>query len=414
MRQGVVDKRGAPGVIHHVSELLHDIIKPNMINCGNRRQPLLFEERIERWLGDYVRRPATDELNKPSGWRLQVAHNEELNTPLRELKRKGRVKVMRPGEDPQPGHSGKSVLRTAGQRGSGQRTSTHTRLFDNEDDEVPLTNEQAGWCGEPVAREGSPIPQPPPDDEDYSFSMPTSSASDAARPPSTSAEKKGSSRQPPVVDYFMPIGGRRSEQPAEAAQEAAASSLLAATKEKAGCANKQKKPHANAQQSTMQCDGPSTLQPSAKKKRPRAAVLPPDSSDEEIMPGNANGTMLNLQSTHTPIPSSYCVCVAHTAPTDKSKKQGGQPRIALKEVLKVDDLYLRPAVSPPLDEKNAVGRFVLIPREEFPESGQPEVGGWVGKILSVHKTTKLTTVQMMDTKKHWLLGYCQGNFKALS
>lgn len=117
---------------------------------------------------------------------------------------------------------------------------------------------------------------------------------------------------------------------------------------------------------------------------------------------------------HTQADFLMILCVCCTAPTEKSKKQKGPPRILLKQVLKVDDLYLKTAVSPPLEENNAVGRLVLIPREEFPESGDPEVGGWVGKILSVHKTTKLTTVQMMDAKKHWLFAYCQANFKTLS
>lgn len=301
MWHGVVDKRGSPGVIHHMSELLHDIIKPNMIHCHNRRQPLLFEERIERWLGDYVRRPATDEFNKPAGWRLQVAYEEELNTPLQELRHKGRVKVMDHGEDPMPGHSGRSFWRCAGQRGSGQRTSPPcTRSFD-EDDLPCSTDEHAGYSGEPVAQEGSPIPQPPADDEEFSFTIPTRRASDAERHPSPTAPtsasttrnsaKAGSSiHVPPVVDYFMPMEGRRCEQPAEAAQTAAINSLLAAQmKEKTGREKVTKqKPQATAE-SASRCGGPTTQQPIANKKR-RVAVLPPDSSDEDEVPGNANRT----------------------------------------------------------------------------------------------------------------------------
>lgn len=86
----------------------------------------------------------------------------------------------------------------------------------------------------------------------------------------------------------------------------------------------------------------------------------------------------------------------------------------MREVDIADNLYLQAPVEPPLDESNAVGRFVLVNRNEFPHVGTLETGGWVGKIISVHKGTKLTTVQMSDTRKHWLLSYIQESFKPLS
>jgi hypothetical protein len=59
------------------------------------------------------------------------------------------------------------------------------------------------------------------------------------------------------------------------------------------------------------------------------------------------------------------------------------------------------AVEPPLEEAKAAGRFVRVPRELWPEVGGPDCAGWVAKIVAVHKTTKLTTLQFHDGKQHF-------------
>ena len=93
-----------------------------------------------------------------------------------------------------------------------------------------------------------------------------------------------------------------------------------------------------------------------------------------------------------------------TEPPAKRLKQSdvrGVFTIKVCELTQTDAAASAPAVEPPLDDATATGRFMRIPRDLWPNLGGPDCAGWVAKIVAVHKTTKLTTLQFHDSKQHF-------------
>ena len=107
---GVTNKQEAPNVIAKWCQLLKDAgLTEGIFHKGERSTPISLETRVNRWLSDYIRRPAED-VPGPKGWRLEVAADAQLNTPMRDLEGKGRIRRMPVGQEPQGGHSAKSIL----------------------------------------------------------------------------------------------------------------------------------------------------------------------------------------------------------------------------------------------------------------------------------------------------------------
>ena len=104
LRQGVINTEDSPGVFSTVSEMLHDMIQVNQLQVpAGCKRPVDFGTRIKTWFGNYVTRRKTT-------FQLEVAHDEALNTPLRDLDAANRIKVMGEFEEPMQGHSARSVL----------------------------------------------------------------------------------------------------------------------------------------------------------------------------------------------------------------------------------------------------------------------------------------------------------------
>ena len=54
---------------------------------------------------------------------------------------------------------------------------------------------------------------------------------------------------------------------------------------------------------------------------------------------------------------------------------------------------------------------MLVPKATWPEA---EGSGWIGKIMSVHKTTRMTTIIFKDGKQYFGFKAVLDNFKPLS
>ena len=109
-KHGVTNKKDAPNVIQKWCQLLkHAGLTEAIFHKGERLTPIPLETRVNRWLSDYIQR-AVEDVPGPKGWRLEVAADAELDTPMRDLNAKGRIRRMPDGQAPQPGHSAKSIL----------------------------------------------------------------------------------------------------------------------------------------------------------------------------------------------------------------------------------------------------------------------------------------------------------------
>ena len=75
--------------------------------------------------------------------------------------------------------------------------------------------------------------------------------------------------------------------------------------------------------------------------------------------------------------------------------------IKVEQVLLTNPAVSAPAVEPPLDQATAAGRYIFVPRELWPDVGGPDVGGWIGKIMKVNKSTKLTQVKFHNGNQYF-------------
>ena len=93
---GVTNRKDAPNVIQKWCQLLkHAGLTEAIFHKGERSTPISLETRVCRWLSDYIQRPAED-VPGPKGWRLEVAADAKLDTPMRDLDGKGRIRRARP------------------------------------------------------------------------------------------------------------------------------------------------------------------------------------------------------------------------------------------------------------------------------------------------------------------------------
>ena len=93
---GVTNRKDAPNVIQKWCQLLkHAGLTEAIFHKGERSTPISLETRVSRWLTDYIQRPAED-VPGPKGWRLEVAADAKLDTPMRDLDGKGRIRRARP------------------------------------------------------------------------------------------------------------------------------------------------------------------------------------------------------------------------------------------------------------------------------------------------------------------------------
>lgn len=77
-------------------------------------------------------------------------------------------------------------------------------------------------------------------------------------------------------------------------------------------------------------------------------------------------------------------------------------------------LVVQPSKEPPLAADNAVGRYVLVPANVF-GCDNPELGGWIGKILKIEKNKdKSTTIKFKDKTLYFKFDFVLENFKTLT
>ena len=178
---GVVNKTDAPNVILKWCLLLEkEGVTSNILSSGNRASPLPLADRVQRWLQDYICRPPDANPEGGAGvrgFRLQVHADADLNTPMRDLDRFGRVRRMDPGVEPTAGHSGNSII------GGGLTKQTS-----------PVLPAQ-GMPPPSAAAPSSPAPPTPPvqtsppsagSHSEYNFRMPAAPAAPTPAPRQTS------------------------------------------------------------------------------------------------------------------------------------------------------------------------------------------------------------------------------------
>lgn len=105
IRNGITHTSDHPGVYAKINQMLHEIVPMNMLTRGNKgsRKPTSFGSRIEDYIKNYIRNVSRD-------FKLEVAADEVLSTPLRALQKINKLKVCEEGEEPIQGHSGKSII----------------------------------------------------------------------------------------------------------------------------------------------------------------------------------------------------------------------------------------------------------------------------------------------------------------
>ena len=100
MRLGVISKSEHPGVIDEAGSQLHKIIPLDHMRGAKGGRPTTFSHRIDVYLGNHVR-------FESGSCRVEVRHDETLNTPMKALDDAGFVKRV---DSPTQGHSGLSIL----------------------------------------------------------------------------------------------------------------------------------------------------------------------------------------------------------------------------------------------------------------------------------------------------------------
>ena len=101
--QGVVNKEDNPGVIQRVGELLHEYIPLHFCHIPkNKTMAVDFATRIYAFMQNHMTRNGAD-------FTLQVAHDADLNTPMKALEDAGMIDRLAEGEIPAQGHSARSI-----------------------------------------------------------------------------------------------------------------------------------------------------------------------------------------------------------------------------------------------------------------------------------------------------------------
>ena len=99
-----MNKEDNPGVIQKAGELLHEYIPLHFLQVPKSKTAATdFPTRIYSFMQNHMTRANAD-------FTLQVAHDAELNTPMKALEGAGIVERLPEGELPAPGHSGKSIF----------------------------------------------------------------------------------------------------------------------------------------------------------------------------------------------------------------------------------------------------------------------------------------------------------------
>ena len=144
-RMGVVNRKDQPGVIARVGSLLQDIIPLDFVDRGARSAPLAFGTKLDNYMEDYIRRgPFT----------IETSLNEELNTPLRALKERGKVVQV---SSPTQGHSGQSILL------KGRRSARSAMTEQSEStlaSPIGFSNDAEDDCGSVPVRTDNDMGQP--------------------------------------------------------------------------------------------------------------------------------------------------------------------------------------------------------------------------------------------------------------
>jgi hypothetical protein len=123
-----------------------------------------------------------------------------------------------------------------------------------------------------------------------------------------------------------------------------------------------------------------------------------DSSDEENDEENTGNSPRKPTST-----MRKPATTTHPPPPKRLKQTDVRAVFTIKveQVLLANPAVSAPAVEPPLDQATAAGRYVFVPRELWPDVGGPDIGGWIGKIMKVNKSTKLTHVKFHDGNQYF-------------
>ena len=169
MVNGTVNKEDSPGVIQKAGDLLHEIIQLHMCQVPSKKVKALdFASRIFNYLQCHVTRQGAD-------FRIQVAHDAQLNTPMRILERENLVHRLVEGEVPAQGHDAKSII---GKKRSFKGDEEETA------EEAPAEGAPAPAEGAPAPAEGAPAPTPAPSSAraPAPAPAPASSASSTATP----------------------------------------------------------------------------------------------------------------------------------------------------------------------------------------------------------------------------------------
>ena len=89
-------------------------------------------------------------------------------------------------------------------------------------------------------------------------------------------------------------------------------------------------------------------------------------------------------------------------------------KLTLKEITQSDPLFTQPGVGPELTEKNAGGRFVLAPANEWKDWARADSGGFICKIMKVDQRNKITTVKFSDTTARFHFNTIHAQYKTLT
>lgn len=129
MQNGTINKEDSPNVILKAGELLHSFIPLHLCQVPKGKHNATdFATRISTFLQNSVTRTNAD-------FKLQVAHDAVLNTPMRALEEKSLLVRVEDGMEPLQGHSGKSIV---GKRRARSESGPQPEFPINDDSEEGL------------------------------------------------------------------------------------------------------------------------------------------------------------------------------------------------------------------------------------------------------------------------------------
>ena len=133
-RNGTVNREDSPGVIQKAGDLLHILLPLHMCQVPKGRTKATdFAARLFSFFQNHVTRGTAT-------FKINVKHDEALNTPMRAMDEAGLVLRLKEGDIPPQGHSGRSIL--------GKSVS---RTPDTELDDGPLPVAPQGETGSAAA-----------------------------------------------------------------------------------------------------------------------------------------------------------------------------------------------------------------------------------------------------------------------